>query len=148
MFKCMDKLKIKLNLKNLALLLVVIYSVVVIFLVARDDGFYGIRFLSIWSIVIMWLLIVFFIDISKKSKNKNIEEIEKYKNIRIYYVGLFLILMPMFMGFPDKLAILFYNVDKGYENAEVYNVEISRYFKTGTGRQGGDIWATAKKSYG
>jgi len=72
----------------------------------------------------------FFIDISKKSKNKNIEEIEKYKNIRIYYVGLFLILMPMFMGFPDKLAILFYNVDKGYENAEVYNVEISRYKKS------------------
>jgi len=144
MFKCMDKLKIKFSLKKLALFLVVIYSILVVFWVARDDGFYGIRFLSIWSVVIMWLLIVFFIDISKKSKNKNIEEIEKYKNIKIYYVGIFFIFMPMFMELPDKLAILFYNIETGYEKAKVYNVEIKGYFNTGTGRQGGDTWASAK----
>jgi len=144
MYMYMDKLKNKFNLKNLALLLVMIYSVAVIYWVARDDGFYGIRFLSIWSVVIMWLLIVFFIDISKKSKNKNIEEIEKYKNIKIYYVGIFFIFMPMFMELPDKLAILFYNIETGYEKEKVYNVEIKGYFKTGTSKRGGDIWATAK----
>ena len=80
MFKCMDKLKIKLNLKNLALLLVVIYSVVVIFLVARDDGFYGIRFLSIWSIVIMWLLIVFLLTLVR---NLKIRILKKLKSIKI-----------------------------------------------------------------
>lgn len=144
MYMYMDKLKNKFNLKNLALFVVVIYSILVVFWVARDDGFYGIRFLSIWSVVIMWLLIVFFIDISKKSKNKNIEEIEKYKNIKIYYVGIFFIFMPMFMELPDKLAIFFYNIETGYEKAKVYNVEIKGYFNTGTGRQGGDTWASAK----
>jgi hypothetical protein len=92
----------------------------------------------------MWFLIALFISTSKKFKNKTIEEFENYKKSEKYYVGLFLILMPMFMGFPDKLAILFYNIEDSYKNSVVYNVEIKGYFNTGTGRQGGDTWASAK----
>lgn len=81
--------------------------------------------------------------ILEKIKNKNIEEIEKYRKSRKYYVGLFLILMPTAMELPDKLAILFYNIEESYKKAEVYNVKVKGYFKTGTSKRGGDIWAYA-----
>ncbi|MCR4532769.1 hypothetical protein [Acinetobacter venetianus] len=134
----------KLNLKIVSLLIVIVYSIVVLYWVTSDERFYGIRFLSIWSVVLMWLLIALFIDTGKKIKNKTIEEIEKYKKSRKYYVGLFLILMPTAMELPDKLAILFYSIEESYKKAEVYNVKVKGYFKTGTSKRGGDIWASAK----
>jgi|UPI0005CDC070 hypothetical protein len=144
----MDKLKIKFSLKKIALFLVVIYSILVVFWVARDDGFYGIRILSIWSIVMMCIIISYFIYLDFKFKLEPAEKENYDKNIKIKLLLGALLVMPMVMGLPDKLAILFYNIDNGYEKAEVYNVEISRYLKTGTGRQGGDIWATAKNLTG
>ncbi|MCG2609761.1 hypothetical protein LZZ98_14755 [Acinetobacter sp. SM34] len=86
----------------------------------------------------------FFIFTNKKFEKKTIEEFKNYKKSEKYYVGLFLIFMPMFMELPDKLAILFYNVDESYKKTVVYNVEIKGHFNTGTGRQGGDTWASAK----
>jgi hypothetical protein len=124
--------------------MVIIYSVLVIFWVISDDGFYGIRILSIWSVVIMCIIIFYFIYLDFKFKNEPAEKVNYDKNIKIKLFLGFLILIPMVMGLPDKLAILFYNIDKGYQNAEVYNVEVKGYFNTGTGRQGGDTWASAK----
>ncbi|MCU4378201.1 hypothetical protein [Acinetobacter haemolyticus] len=71
----------KLNLKIASILIVIVYSIVVLYWVISDEGPYGIRFLSIWSVVFMWLLISLFIDTGKKIKNKTIEEIEKYKKV-------------------------------------------------------------------
>lgn len=56
--------------------------------------------------------------------------------------------MPMVMGLPDKLSIIFYNIDEGYKKSEVYNVKVEGFFKTGTSKRGGNIWATAKNLTG
>ncbi|MCR4532751.1 hypothetical protein [Acinetobacter venetianus] len=134
----------KLNLKIVSLLIMIVYSIVVLYLVTSDEGFCGIRFLSIWSVVLMWLLIALFIN-TGKIKNKTVEEIEKYKKSRKYYVGLFLILMPVAMELPDKLGILlFYNVSADISEMKDFIVEVNGYRKTGTSRQGGKFWAVVK----
>ncbi|MCU4378202.1 hypothetical protein [Acinetobacter haemolyticus] len=48
--------------------------------------------------------------------------------------------MPTAMELPDKLGILFYNIEESYKKAEVYNVEIKGFFHTGTSKQGGKYW--------
>jgi len=138
----------KLNLKIISLLIVIIYSVIVVFWVISDKGFYGIKFLSIWSIVMMSIIIFYFIYLDFKFKLELVEKVDYDKNIKIKLFLGFLLLMPMVMGLPDKLAILFYNVDESYKKSEIYRVEISGYLKTGTGRQGGSFWATAKNLTG
>lgn len=79
----------KLKLKNILLLMVIIYSVAIIYWVISDDGFYGIRILSIWSVVVMWFLIIFCIYTSKKAENNTIEEIKRYKKISCCFIFYF-----------------------------------------------------------
>jgi hypothetical protein len=85
----------------------------------------------------MGFLIWLFIILDRKIKNKEDADFKTYN--KMYYVFLGLVLAPMVMELPDKFAILFYDVDEAYMKAEVYNVEVKGYFKTGTSKNGGRL---------
>ncbi|PTV50373.1 hypothetical protein [Acinetobacter pittii] len=54
-------------------------------------------------------------------------------------------LAPLVMELPQKISILFsYNIEESYRESETHKVEVLGYFKTGTSKQGGDIWAFAE----
>ena len=115
----------KLALKVVSIFVVIIYSILVLYWVINDEGFYGVRFLSIWSIVMMWVITLWFIYLNYEFKHKPEESLKNDKNIKLkLFLGAFL-LIPMVSELPDK-------------------VEVNGYRKTGTSRQGGKFWAVVK----
>ena len=135
----------KITLKITSIFIVVSYSIMVLYWVVNDDDFYGIRFLSIWAIVMMWIITSFFIYLNYKFKTNPEEKLNYAKNIKIkLFLGAFL-LIPMVSELPDKLAILlFYNVNADITKVKEVVVEVNGYRKTGTSRQGGKFWAVVK----
>jgi hypothetical protein len=134
----------KLALKVVSLFVVIIYSILVLYWVINDEGFYGVRFLSIWSIVMMWVITLWFIYLNYEFKHKPEESLKNDKNIKLkLFLGAFL-LIPMVSELPDKVAILFYNVNADISKMKEFVVEVNGYRKTGTSRQGGKFWAVVK----
>lgn len=132
-----------LNSKSLYLLFLIFYSVGVLYWVISNKNFYGIRFLSIWSIVMIW--IVNFNSIFLSYKVNFFKKINSSVEIKIKFFLMVFFLAPLVTGLPEKISILFfYNIEEGYRESETHKVEVAGYFKTGTSKQGGDTWAYAE----
>ena len=132
-----------LNFKSLYLLFVIFYSVGVLYWVISNKSFYGIRFLSIWSIVMIWI-----VSLNSIFLNYKVTFFKKFNSSVEIKFKLFLIvffLAPLVTGLPEKISILFfYNIEESYRESKTHKVEVAGYFKTGTSKQGGDIWAYAE----
>ncbi|MEF9993918.1 MAG: hypothetical protein RR677_04460 [Acinetobacter sp.] len=98
--------------------------------------------MSIWSIVMMWVITLWFIYLNYEFKHKPEEGLKNDKNIKLkLFLGAFL-LLPMVSGLPEKLSILlFYNIEENFKKAVVYDVDVKGYFTTGTSKNGGKSWA-------
>lgn len=132
-----------LNSKSLYLLFLIFYSVGVLYWVISNESFYGIRFLSIWSIVMIW--IVNLNSIFLNYKVNFFKKINSSVEIEFKFFLIVFFLAPLITGLPEKISILFfYNIEEGYRESETHKVEVAGYFKTGTSKQGGDTWAYAE----
>lgn len=132
------------TLKIIWLLAIFFYSILASYCVMHYDGFYGLRVLSIGSITMMLLLILLFVSLHYDFGTKPQVDWSNYRKDKMKLFLIAFLLVPiMVFDLSEKLSILFfYNIDKSYKSAEIYNVQINGFFNSGRGGRR-DTWAYA-----
>lgn len=95
----------------------ILYTIFMSFFILIKQEFDGLKFLSIYSLFISWFFTWWLIHVFKTTYNEN--EIKEIKKGQLYLIFFFIFIFPMAFGLNQKIAILFFDVDKYYDESKV-----------------------------
>lgn len=86
-----------------------LYSIFMLVLVFKLEGFNGLKFLSFYMFFVAWILAWL---VKKTYLNIETENIKKFKKTQIFFAFYFFLIFPMAFELNQRLAILFFDVEK------------------------------------